>query len=124
LALVAALALGDYLMWNWSLQGGHDVLALVSGLTLVLLAIALIWLLVLNAGRLLARLAQRSSVGQAHSAARHGSDSRRRGDPRRADPRRATPAGRHPAGQAGEMDAQLHRGDQLKEPAPSSKLAA
>jgi hypothetical protein len=56
LALVSALAGGDYLLWNWSLQGNHDALALVAGLTLPPLAIALIWLLALNAARLLARL--------------------------------------------------------------------
>ncbi len=48
------LAAGDYLLWNWSLQGNHDVLALVSGLTLPPLAIALVWLLALAAARLLA----------------------------------------------------------------------
>jgi hypothetical protein len=52
------LAGGDYLLWNWSLQGNHDVLSLVSGLTLPPLAIALAWLLALNATRLLARLAR------------------------------------------------------------------
>ncbi len=60
------LAGGDYLLWNWSLQGSHDVLALVSGLTLPPLAIALIWLLALNTARLLARAARPS---QAHSRA-------------------------------------------------------
>jgi hypothetical protein len=58
LALVSALAAGDYLLWNWSLQGNHDVLSLVSGLTLPPLAIALAWLLALNATRILARLAR------------------------------------------------------------------
>ncbi len=52
------LAGGDYLLWNWSLQGNHDVLSLVSGLTLPPLAIALAWLLALNATRLLARIAR------------------------------------------------------------------
>lgn len=58
LALVSVLAAGDYLLWNWSLQGNHDVLALVSGLTLPPVAIALMWLLGLNAARLLARVAR------------------------------------------------------------------
>lgn len=57
LALVCVLAGGDYLLWNWSLQGNHDVLSLVSGLTLPPLAIALAWLLALNATRVLARIA-------------------------------------------------------------------
>jgi hypothetical protein len=59
--LVCVLAGGDYLLWNWSLQGSHDVLALVSGLTLPPLAIALVWLLALNAARLLTRLARPSA---------------------------------------------------------------
>jgi hypothetical protein len=56
------LAGGDYLLWNWSLQGSHDLLALVAGLTLPPLAIALIWLLALNAARLLARVARSSQT--------------------------------------------------------------
>jgi len=58
LALVSALAGSDYLLWNWSLQGNHDVLSLVSGLTLPPLAIALAWLLALNTTRLLAQIAR------------------------------------------------------------------
>jgi len=40
LALVLGLTAGDYLLWNWSLSGNHDVPALVSGLTLPPLAAA------------------------------------------------------------------------------------
>jgi hypothetical protein len=54
------LAAGDYLLWNWSLNGNHDVLALVSGLTLPPLAIACIWLFALSAMRLLAHTVNRS----------------------------------------------------------------
>jgi hypothetical protein len=61
LALVSGLTLGDYLLWNWSLNGNHDVLALVAGLTLPPLAVAFVWLLVLTAGRLIARSTHRSS---------------------------------------------------------------
>jgi hypothetical protein len=60
LALVSVLAAGDYLLWNWSLNGNHDVLALVSGLTLPPLAIACIWLFALSAMRLLAHTVNRS----------------------------------------------------------------
>jgi hypothetical protein len=60
LALVSVLAAGDYLLWNWSLNGNHDVLALVSGLTLPPLAIACIWLFALSAMRLLAHTVHRS----------------------------------------------------------------
>jgi cytoskeletal protein RodZ len=70
------LTVGDYLLWNWSLQGGHDVTALVSGLTLPPLVIALIWLGALNLARLLAWTARRqqrttatrSAVGSAPRA--------------------------------------------------------
>ena len=63
------LAAGDYLLWNWSLQGGHDVPALISGLTLTPLAIALIWLLALNAVRLLGWITQRRRAGTARRGA-------------------------------------------------------
>jgi hypothetical protein len=61
LAVVTALVLGDYLLWNWSLGGGLDVAALVSGLTLPPLLVAWLSLLALNLGRLLgqARRARR-----------------------------------------------------------------
>jgi hypothetical protein len=62
LALVSGLTLGDYLLWNWSLNGNHDVLALVAGLTLPPLAIAFVWLLALTVGRLIARSTRRSSA--------------------------------------------------------------
>jgi hypothetical protein len=55
LAIVSGLTIGDYLLWNWSLNGNHDVLALVSGLTLPPLAIACAWLLALTVARLVAR---------------------------------------------------------------------
>ncbi len=60
LAIVSVLAAGDYLLWNWSLNGNHDVLALVSGLTLPPLAIACIWLFALSVVHLLARTVNRS----------------------------------------------------------------
>jgi hypothetical protein len=53
LAIVTGFTIGDYLLWNWSLNGNHDVLALVSGLTLPPLAIAFLWLLVLTVARLI-----------------------------------------------------------------------
>ncbi|HXP37450.1 MAG TPA: hypothetical protein VN817_06765, partial [Solirubrobacteraceae bacterium] len=55
LAIVSGLTIGDYLLWNWSLNGSHDVLALVSGLTLPPLAAAFLWLIALTGARLLAR---------------------------------------------------------------------
>jgi hypothetical protein len=53
LAIVSGLTIGDYLLWNWSLNGNHDVLALVSGLTLPPLVIAFLWLVALTVARLL-----------------------------------------------------------------------
>jgi hypothetical protein len=55
LVSVSGLMFGDYLLWNWSLNGNHDVIALVSGLTLPPLAVAFLWLLALSLARLLAR---------------------------------------------------------------------
>jgi len=51
---VLALTVGDYLLWNWSLNGNHDVIALVSGLTLPPLALISLWVLALAAMKLLA----------------------------------------------------------------------
>jgi hypothetical protein len=51
---VLALTVGDYLLWNWSLNGGHDVLALVSGLTLPPLALVSFWVLAMAGVRGLA----------------------------------------------------------------------
>ena len=61
LGYVIALTLGDYVLWNWSLNGNHDVLALVSGLTLPPLALMLVWLLALSAARLIGRSTSASS---------------------------------------------------------------
>jgi hypothetical protein len=55
---VLGLTVGDYLLWNWSLNGNHDVLALASGLTLPPLALASIWLLAIAVTRLVGRLAR------------------------------------------------------------------
>jgi hypothetical protein len=59
LVFVLGLTFGDYLLWSWSLSGNHDVLALVSGLTLPPLAVACLWLLTLSIARLIGRTARR-----------------------------------------------------------------
>jgi hypothetical protein len=59
LVFVSAFTVGDYLLWNWSLNGNHDVLALVAGLTLPPLALACLWLLVLTLAQLIARATRR-----------------------------------------------------------------
>jgi hypothetical protein len=74
LAIVSGLTIGDYLLWNWSLNGHHDVLALISGLTLPPLAIAFLWLLGLTLARVLASTTRRSRarpVGRAHTERLH-----------------------------------------------------
>jgi membrane protein implicated in regulation of membrane protease activity len=59
LVFLSGLTLGDYLLWSWSLDGNHDVIALVAGLTLPPLAVACIWLLALSVARVLASTARR-----------------------------------------------------------------
>ena len=61
LAFVSGLTLGDYLLWNWSLNANHDVLALVSGLTLPPLALACAWMLAVTLLRLIGSSTRRSS---------------------------------------------------------------
>jgi hypothetical protein len=55
LALVCGLTLGDYLLWNWSLGGDREVLALIAGLSLPPLLAACMLMLLLSVARLLAR---------------------------------------------------------------------
>ena len=85
LVFVTGLTVGDYLLWNWSLGGNHEVIALVSGLTLPPLVLATLWLLAMAVGRLLARSASR--VGPAGGAARgaRGARASRAGRRRSAD---------------------------------------
>jgi hypothetical protein len=70
LVLVCGLTLGDYLLWMWSLNANHDVLALVSGLTLPPLVVACLWLLALSLGRLLARSGRRQGIRRARRSSR------------------------------------------------------
>jgi hypothetical protein len=70
LATVCGLTIGDYLLWNWSLNANHAVLALVSGLTLPPLAIAFVWLLVLTFARVVADLSRDARGTRARKAPR------------------------------------------------------
>ena len=63
LAVVGVLALGDYMLWNWSVGASHDALALVAGVTLIPLLIVLAWLVVVAVARLLAHVAQLPKTG-------------------------------------------------------------
>lgn len=90
LAIVSGLTFGDYLLWNWSLNNNHDVLALASGLTLPPLALACLAMLALNVVRLLGRSTMRSR----RRAALVGARARREDRVRAEDERRpATVAG-------------------------------
>ena len=70
LVFVLGLTLGDYLLWNWSLDGNHDVLALVAGLTLPPLAVASLWMLALGLLRMTAAFARRPAARRASSSPR------------------------------------------------------
>ena len=72
LAFVFGLTLGDYVLWNWSLNANQDVLALVSGLTLPPLALACAWMIALTliraVGSTSRRLGRSASLDQAGAA--------------------------------------------------------
>ncbi len=91
LAVVGVLALGDYMLWNWSVGASHDVVALVAGVTLIPLLIALAWLVVVAVARLLAHVAQRPRAsGAGARAAAAGRGARAGGRPRRSRVRVST----------------------------------
>jgi len=75
---VSGLTVADYLLWNWSLNSNHDVLALVSGLTLPPLAVASLWLLSLTVARLIARSAKRPTGRVGRRTAATGRRAQRR----------------------------------------------
>jgi hypothetical protein len=111
LALVSLLAVGDYLLWNWSLGDNHDILALVAGLTLPPLLVSLAWLLVMSVAHTLGRALRRPWVrsraraaGERRSAVEHRAGEAATGEPH-------TVRAGHGAAAAGET-------------ATSSKLAA
>lgn len=54
LLLLLPLTTGDYLLWDWSVAGSHDVLALISGMTLLPLAALSLGLLAVGTLRLVA----------------------------------------------------------------------
>jgi hypothetical protein len=68
LVFVSGLTVGDYLLWNWSLNSNHDAIALISGLTLPPLALCAFSLLVLTLARVLAAVTRRRGASQASSA--------------------------------------------------------
>ena len=78
LATVTGLTIGDYLLWNWSLNANHDVLALISGLTLPPLTIACLWLVALTTARLIARGSRTGARGRPGAPAAQGARRRPR----------------------------------------------
>ncbi len=115
LVIVALLALCDYLLWNWSLSANHDILALVSGMTLIPLLLALAWLLVLAVAHLLAGLAQRSR-------ARHAGPGRRVAAGTRAGATAGSMGGVSASG--GSRRGSTASAGEAPTASPSSKLAA
>ncbi len=64
LAFLLVLTVADYMLWNWSIAGGHDIVSLVAGLTLLPLGTVSIAQLALGAARMMGLLLGRPS----HSA--------------------------------------------------------
>jgi hypothetical protein len=56
------LTAADYALWDWSIAGGHDIVSLVAGLTLLPLAAVSLGGLVLAGARVLGFLLGSSSV--------------------------------------------------------------
>ncbi len=125
--MVSLLALADYLLWNWSLDGNHDILALVSGLTLVPLLIALAWLIVVGATQLLAGMTRRARTISTARASATGA--RRRGARARGATGSATGT-QHSTAAAARSARDRHAvagtgaGEASPQASPSSKLAA
>lgn len=72
LVFVSGLTLGDYLLWNWSLNGSHDLFAEIAGVAFFPLALACLWLLarsVMGAIARRSRLSARRGRAAAHAAA-------------------------------------------------------
>lgn len=65
------LTVADYVLWDWSIADGHDVMSLVAGLTLLPLAAVSLGGLVLTVGRALGAL-----LGRPLGNARAGGASR------------------------------------------------
>jgi hypothetical protein len=78
---VIGLTVGDYLLWNWSLNAGHDVLALISGLTLPPLVLMSAWVLVMGAIAAGARIARRARTPPAAQPMRRSAGARRAASP-------------------------------------------
>jgi hypothetical protein len=101
LPFLLALTVADYALWDWSIADGHDIVSLVSGLTLLPLAAATLALLAVGAARLvgfaLERLSGQRNAGPATRrgrATKHGRAATQGGVPATADTRTADEAAR------------------------------
>jgi len=61
LAFLLVLTVADYLLWNWSIARGHDIVSLVAGLTLLPLGTVSIAQLALGTARIVGLLLGRPS---------------------------------------------------------------
>ena len=62
LVFLLVLTAADYVLWDWSIADGHDIVSLVAGLTLLPLAAVSLGGLLLMGARLLGTLFGRSST--------------------------------------------------------------
>ncbi|HEV3094830.1 MAG TPA: hypothetical protein VGY30_09990 [Solirubrobacteraceae bacterium] len=72
LPLLLALTAADYALWDWSIANGHDIVSLVSGLTLLPLAAATLAMLAIGAARLVGFGLERSASGRRNAGAAAG----------------------------------------------------
>jgi hypothetical protein len=86
LVLLLALTAGDYALWDWSIAGGHDIVSLVAGLTLLPLAAVSLGGLVIMGGRLVRLLLGRPSGAMRAAHASREADARARERARRTEP--------------------------------------
>lgn len=129
LAAVLLFSLVDYALWNWSLGANHDIIALVAGLTLVPLLIALTWLLVLGATRIAGDVTRRARESAATRAQARSAAAPHRA--RRASGGRTARAGARGARGGAATRSSAHgrpvasgTGEEATASASSSKLAA
>ena len=105
LAFVSGLTLGDYILWNWSLNAGHDLLALVSGLTLPPLGLVCLWLLALNLLRLIGNSARRKDREAIRRGSAAGGVAGARKSTAAANPEPASASASSPASSSGKLAA-------------------
>jgi hypothetical protein len=93
--LLLALTAGDYLLWQWSIAGSHDILSLLAGFTLVPLVAVSAWRLALAGAGALSYMLARPPVASHTAHTPHGRD--------------ATATDQPPRGPAGEPDSSSGR---------------